>query len=345
MDDKMEEHTYKAIVKSKDLTWDYKKGLLNLQGESTLLMWDSAIELFLRTIDEVSGKDASKTVYEATGYRMGHLVCSYYKDRSNLEDIINDYSEIYKTAGWGNFKIIHFSKEENKLVIQITNSWEKRIFKDSNGNHVSTFIPSFWAGIFGGFLGCDMWYEVKNSEATEADYKEIIEIFPSSITPQKNIHDFARQKETQSIQALEEKVNEHTEELSNLVKELSSPIIPILEGILVVPLIGKYSEQRASDLLEDALIEISRQKAKYLLIDVTGIHNIDEFLIYGIQKLIQACRLLGAECFIVGISSNLAMQILNSEYSGSDVQTFATLQQGVRYAIELTGYELVRKKS
>ncbi|RVT66929.1 hypothetical protein [Niallia taxi] len=70
----MEENTYKAIVKSKDLTWDYKKGLLNLQGESTLLMWDSAIELFLRTIDEVSGKDASKTVYEATGYRMGHLV-------------------------------------------------------------------------------------------------------------------------------------------------------------------------------------------------------------------------------------------------------------------------------
>ncbi|WP_185766747.1 STAS domain-containing protein [Niallia circulans] len=341
----MEQHTYKAKVKSKDLTWDYKKGLLNLQGESTLLMWDTAIELFLKTIDDVSGKDASKTVYEATGYRMGHLVCSYYQESNNIEEILHDYSEIYKTAGWGNFEIIDYAKDKSKIVIQITNSWEKRIFKDSYENHVSTFIPSFWAGIFGGFVGRDMWYEVKNSEETEEGYKELIEIFPSSITPQKNIHDFARQKEQQSIQALEEKVNEHTEELSNLVKELSSPIIPILEGILVVPLIGKYSEQRASDLLEDALIEISRQKASYLLIDVTGIHNIDEFLIYGIQKLIQACRLIGAECFIVGISSNLAMKILNSNYRASDVKTFATLQQGVRYAIELSGYELVRKKS
>lgn len=120
--------------------------------------------------------------------------------------------------------------------------------------------------------------------------------------------------------------------------------IPVLEGILVIPLIGKYNQERLSDLVENALIEISRQKANYLLIDVTSVTSVDEFTMFGIQKLIESVRLLGAECFIVGISSKLAIEITNTNLNMSEVRTFSTLQKGVEAVIGLNGFELVEKK-
>ncbi|MCA1035847.1 STAS domain-containing protein [Bacillus infantis] len=104
-------------------------------------------------------------------------------------------------------------------------------------------------------------------------------------------------------------VKERTEELSTLVNELSTPIIPVLKGIVVVPLIGNFNDERLSNFIERSLLEFSRLKANYLLIDLTGVKGLDSYTIEGIQKLILSIRLIGGECFIVGISADQAIQI------------------------------------
>lgn len=142
---------------------------------------------------------------------------------------------------------------------------------------------------------------------------------------------------------LEKKVEVRTEELNSLVQELSSPIIPVLKGILVIPLIGKYNEERLTKMIEKSLVELTRLKAKYLLIDLTGIKNVDPYTIHGIQKLIQSIRLIGGQCFIVGVSAELSIQILSSNVKIEGIQSFSSLQQGVEYAIQQNGYELVKK--
>ena len=142
---------------------------------------------------------------------------------------------------------------------------------------------------------------------------------------------------------LEKKVEARTEELSSLIQELSSPIIPVLKGILVLPLIGKYNEERLTNMIEKSLVELTRLKAKYLLIDLTGIKNVDPYTIHGIQKLIQSIRLIGGQCFIVGVSAELSIQILSSNVKIEGIQSFSSLQQGVEYAIQQNGYELVKK--
>lgn len=143
---------------------------------------------------------------------------------------------------------------------------------------------------------------------------------------------------------LEKKVEARTEELSSIIQELSSPIIPVLKDILVIPLIGKYNEERLSNLIEKALVELTRLKAKYLLIDLTGIKHVDSYTIHGIQKLIQSIRLIGGQCFIVGVSAELSIQILSSNVKIEGIQSFSSLQQGVEYAIQQNGYELIKKK-
>ncbi|MEW8988165.1 MAG: STAS domain-containing protein, partial [Bacillus sp. (in: firmicutes)] len=320
-------------VNKNEFVWNTKEGELTFDGAPALLFWDSAIELFLNTIEEISGSDVSNTVYEVTGFRMGQLVSSYYEGRTDVVQLLSEYSDIYKSAGWGVAEIYEYSFEEKRAVVRIRNSWEHRIFKMAGKNKAGLLLPSHWAGIFSGLFRQDMWYKMGKSQHEGHEYDEV-EIFPSSVTISQNIHELARKKEQESIMELEKKVEERTEELNSLVQELSSPVIPVLNGILVIPLIGKYNEERLSKMVEKALVEITRLKAKYLLIDLTGIKHVDPYTIHGIQKLIQSVRLIGGQCFIVGVSSELSIQILSSNVNLEGIQSFSSLQQGVEYAIQ-----------
>lgn len=132
----MSESKFKIQVNTNEFIWDTSKGLFTFDGAPALLFWDSAIELFLKTIEEVSESEVSKTVYEATGYRMGHLVSSYYEGRADIEQLLNEYGDIYRNAGWGNVEIAEFSLQEKKALVRLNNSWEHRIFKDSDKDKV-----------------------------------------------------------------------------------------------------------------------------------------------------------------------------------------------------------------
>ncbi|WP_051348419.1 STAS domain-containing protein [Peribacillus kribbensis] len=340
----MVKKSVKVQVESNEFEWNAEEGLFTFDGAPALLFWDSAIELFLKTIEEVSGCDVSKTVFEATGYRMGHLVSSYYEGRSNIEDLLVEYSDIYRNAGWGNVEIAYYSFEEKRALIRLRNSWEHRIFNNTDKENAGVILPSHWAGVFTGLFKQNVWYKVNKSQLKGHEYDEI-EIFPSNMTAARNIHQLSRQKEQESIQSLEQKVKERTEELSSLVMELSSPVIPVLEDVLVIPMVGKFNEERMSIMIERSLYELSSQQAQFLLIDVTGLSHFDNYVIYGIQRLIRAVRLLGGECYLVGISAALSIQFTNSNLVDmTGMNTFSTLQKGVEYAIGQIGYEFVKKK-
>lgn len=330
-------------VNKNEFVWNGQEGELTFDGAPALLFWDSAIELFLNTIEEISGNDVSKTVYEVTGFRMGMLVSSYYEGRTDVVQLLSEYSDIYKSAGWGVAEIQEYSYEEKRAIVRIRNSWEHRIFKMTGKNEAGVLLPSHWAGIFSGLFKQDMWYKMVKSQQDGHEYDEV-EIFPSSVTISQNIHKLARKKEQESILELEQKVEARTKELNSLVQELSSPVIPVLNGILVIPLIGQYNEDRLSSMMEKALVETTRRKAKYLLIDLTGIKHVDPYTIHGIQKLIQSVRLIGGQCFIVGVSAELSLQILGSNVNLEGIESFSSLQQGVEYAIQQNGYELVKKQ-
>ncbi|MGG0552563.1 STAS domain-containing protein [Priestia aryabhattai] len=330
-------------IDTNEFVWDKNEGLFTFDGAPALLFWDSAIELFLKTIEEISGNDVSLTVFEATGFRMGQLVSNYYRDRFDILEIIEQYRDIYRNAGWGNVEIIYFSLEEKKVIIRLKNSWEHRVFQLMDKSQAGVLLPSHWAGVFSGLLKESMWYKTKKSQLMGHNYDEI-EITVSSTTPSSNIHKLAREKEQQRICELENKVEERTKQLNSLVKDLSSPVIPVLEGILVIPLIGRFTEERFEELIEKTLHEFSKKQASHLLIDLTGMNQIDEFNIHGLKQLIQAIVLLGGECTLVGVSPSLSIQITKSEINLSHLISFSTLQQGVQYALEQTGFEIVKKK-
>jgi len=128
---------------------------------------------------------------------------------------------------------------------------------------------------------------------------------------------------------------------SAAIRELSTPIIQLTEGILVLPLIGFVDTSRAAQITEQLLKEISNRQSDAVIIDLTGLFIIDTQVASHIIKTIQAAKLLGAKAIITGISPENAQTLINIGISVVDVITKGTLQTGLEYALSLINKKIV----
>lgn len=122
---------------------------------------------------------------------------------------------------------------------------------------------------------------------------------------------------------------------SALLREVSTPMIPVHAGMLVMPLIGAIDSHRASQIMEMLLSSISSQRADVVIIDITGVPVVDTQVANYILHAARAARLLGAQIMLVGISPDIAQTIVQLGVNLSDLITRSNLQDGIEYALRL----------
>ncbi len=125
------------------------------------------------------------------------------------------------------------------------------------------------------------------------------------------------------------------------LQELSAPAIPVMDRILVMPLVGNIDTMRARDIMRVLLQGISDHRAQIVILDVTGVPIMDTGIVNHINKTIQAARLKGAHAIVTGISDAVAEAVVDLGIDWSDVQTLRDLQTGLRVALEQLGRKLV----
>jgi len=135
-----------------------------------------------------------------------------------------------------------------------------------------------------------------------------------------------------TLAELRESVNAR-EQLSATVRELSSPIIPVLDGILVMPLIGVIDSQRAAMLMDTLLRGVEHHRATMVILDVTGVPIIDTRVARTLLDAARAVKLLGTQTILVGLRPELAQTIVGLGLDLTGLSTQADLQSGVRYAM------------
>jgi len=118
-----------------------------------------------------------------------------------------------------------------------------------------------------------------------------------------------------------------------LIQELSSPIIPINDQILVLPLIGTIDSHRAQQIMETMLNGISARRAHTLIIDITGVAVVDTHVSQHLIQAARAAQLLGTTVIIVGITPNVAQTIVQLGVDLSSIITRSDLQTGIEYAM------------
>ncbi|WP_437592112.1 response regulator [Sorangium sp. So ce1000] len=119
--------------------------------------------------------------------------------------------------------------------------------------------------------------------------------------------------------------------------ELSTPLIPITDHIMVMPLIGTIDSMRAQQALEAALNGVQTNRAKVVIIDVTGVTVLDSAVASTLMSTAAALRLLGSTTVITGIRADLAQTLIDLGVDLGAVVTKGTLQSGIGYALQQAG--------
>ena len=126
------------------------------------------------------------------------------------------------------------------------------------------------------------------------------------------------------------------------IRQLSTPIIPLHTGILVLPLVGTVDSSRAGQILETLLTGIAAQQAEVVIIDITGVPMVDTDVAHHLLQSARAAALLGAQVVLVGISPEIAQTLTHLGADLSQLPTRANLQAGLDYAFASQGLKLVQ---
>lgn len=120
---------------------------------------------------------------------------------------------------------------------------------------------------------------------------------------------------------------------SAVLLELSTPLIPISDQIVVMPLVGTVDAHRARQITETLLSGISTHRFQLAILDITGVAVVDTHVANTVLQCAQAVRLLGAQVVLTGIRPEVAQLLVGLGLDLSGVVTRSTLQTGIAYAL------------
>lgn len=141
---------------------------------------------------------------------------------------------------------------------------------------------------------------------------------------------------TAYISAFEEVVTRQADE----ILEISTPVVEVWEGVLVLPLIGTLDTRRAQQFMEQLLGGIVERRARIALVDVTAVPMVDTRTAHHFIEAISAVRLIGGELVLTGIRPAIAQTIVQLGVDTSAFVTRPSLAGGLAYALKQIGYEL-----
>lgn len=126
------------------------------------------------------------------------------------------------------------------------------------------------------------------------------------------------------------------------IREMSTPVLRVRDRLLIVPLVGMIDTYRARQLTEELLRSIRANRAKVVVIDITGVGVVDSAVANHLIQTIQASRLMGAQVVVTGVSAEVAQTLVRIGVDLSELDTVGDLQEGIEEAERLLGYRVVR---
>lgn len=124
-------------------------------------------------------------------------------------------------------------------------------------------------------------------------------------------------------------------EQQEAIRELSTPVLQVRDRLLILPIIGVLDSQRARQLMEQLLAAIQTNRAKVVVIDITGVATIDIDVANHLVQTVEASRLMGASAIISGLSSKIAQTLVDLGVDLGMMKTVGDLQGGLEEAERL----------
>jgi rsbT co-antagonist protein RsbR len=238
-------------------------------------------------------------------------------------DEINDYSleflELFVLLLQAGEKVDRRSSEHKALRQFFSNFSQQIQIRGGNMEEFVRFIH-FMQDVFLNNLEADSTLDFQQ---TRAILLLLASVFNDIILDV--FHVYLAEKE-RTIQAQQEEL-----------KHTSTPITEIWDGVLTLPIIGTLDSSRTMSVMENMLERIEKERAKVVVIDVTGVQAIDSQVSHHLIQMIRAVGLMGAKAILTGIRPEIARAITSLNIDLSLVSTRSTLSEGLKEAFSLLG--------
>jgi rsbT co-antagonist protein RsbR len=131
-------------------------------------------------------------------------------------------------------------------------------------------------------------------------------------------------------------------EQQDAIRGLSTPVLPVREGMLILPIVGVIDPQRARQLTGQLLRGIRANRAKVVVIDITGVPSINSTVANHLVLTVEAARLLGATAIVTGLSPEIAQTLVTIGVDLTKMYTVGDLRGGIEEADRLLGFRVIR---
>jgi len=127
--------------------------------------------------------------------------------------------------------------------------------------------------------------------------------------------------------------DETTNRMIATLAELSTPLIPLSDTVVVMPIIGAVDSRRAQQVMETLLGGIAENGANVAIIDITGVSVVDTQVANVFVQAAQAVKLLGAQVMLTGIRPEVAQTLIGLGVDLRGIVTHSSLQRGIAMAL------------
>jgi rsbT co-antagonist protein RsbR len=118
------------------------------------------------------------------------------------------------------------------------------------------------------------------------------------------------------------------------LQELSTPLIPISDDVVIMPLVGSIDSRRAQQVMEALLEGVAHYQADTVILDITGVRVVDTQVANAFLRAAQAVQLLGARVILTGIQPEIAQTIVQLGADMSGIATHGSLQSGIATVLD-----------
>ena len=153
----------------------------------------------------------------------------------------------------------------------------------------------------------------------------------------------AKTEEVERQMAERQRAEATIEEQARVMMEMSTPVIRMWDGVVLMPVIGSIDTARSSQMTELLLESVVNTGARAAILDVTGLPTIDTSVARHIIQTVDAVRILGADVIITGFSPEAAQTLAQLGVDFAQLRTRGSLNAGIRDALRLVGQEITER--
>jgi methyl-accepting chemotaxis protein len=206
----------------------------------------------------------------------------------------------------------------------------------------------FWASLAAGDIvpgQFERLHQDGSSVWLEASYNPIFDLegnvvrvvkFASDITENVRSNEEIETKAKALAIALEQAQESERirDEMDRTLQEMSTPVTPIWDGILLLPLVGVVDSTRTDDVMRKTLNRISEHQSKIFILDISGVPTVDTAVANQLVKITKATRFMGCETIISGLSASIAHTMVDLGVDVGEVRTTSTLRDAFRIGLQ-----------